>query len=302
VGLGKGTNTLAYSNDGIHWSGLGNSIFKTVGFQAARGRGTFVAVGQGVNTIAHSRDGITWTPVKNSSSIFSGSGNAVAWGRNKFVAVGHGTNAIVYSENGIEWQTALAADQLSGLALAVNPVNGEFLVVGNYNKIAWSSDGKDWIVRTGPFAYNFGVAYGEGKFVVMGEDSTATSTDGGETWSESKFPGPDFSKGNGKGMAYGNRRFVAVGQWEATWVVYSDDGENWTKAPEDSQAVFTGKYGMGWGFGVVWAGNKFVALGGDGTPGPSVACSPDGVNWLPSAGSQNLFSEGGFGGGWGFHG
>jgi len=58
---GRGTNSLAYSTDGITWTGLGTGIFSTTGYSIAWNGTRFVATGAGTNTIAYSDDGITWT-------------------------------------------------------------------------------------------------------------------------------------------------------------------------------------------------------------------------------------------------
>ena len=32
IAVGEGTNTIAYSDDGMNWVGLGNSVFSTAGY------------------------------------------------------------------------------------------------------------------------------------------------------------------------------------------------------------------------------------------------------------------------------
>ena len=61
VAVGIGTHTIAYSSDGINWTGLGTSIFDYAGHGVTWGRDKFVAVGEDSNTIAYSNDGINWT-------------------------------------------------------------------------------------------------------------------------------------------------------------------------------------------------------------------------------------------------
>jgi hypothetical protein len=98
-----GTNTLAYSPDGITWtpSVSGNSIFRWNVADIATNGTMWVAVGGNysgtLNTIAYSYDGIRWLPSSNGSSIFSVGGVAVAWGSSKWVAGGSGTNQLAYS-------------------------------------------------------------------------------------------------------------------------------------------------------------------------------------------------------------
>ena len=69
VAVGQGTNTIAYSSDGITWTGLGTSAFSSVGHGVAWNGTRWVAVGQGTNTIAYSSDGITWTGLGTSTLV-----------------------------------------------------------------------------------------------------------------------------------------------------------------------------------------------------------------------------------------
>ena len=61
---------MAYSYDGINWTGLGKTIFSDYGFGVAWNGTLWVAVGLGAtNTMAYSSDGITWTGLED--TIFS---------------------------------------------------------------------------------------------------------------------------------------------------------------------------------------------------------------------------------------
>lgn len=60
VAAGFGVNTLAYSNDGVTWIGLGTSIFSQGNCVVFSGN-AWIAVGSGTNSIATSVDGITFT-------------------------------------------------------------------------------------------------------------------------------------------------------------------------------------------------------------------------------------------------
>ena len=61
VAVGEGTNSIAYSYDGVAWNGLGTSIFSTGGYGVAWNGSMWVVVGQGGNSYATSPDGINWT-------------------------------------------------------------------------------------------------------------------------------------------------------------------------------------------------------------------------------------------------
>ena len=108
VAVGSGTNSIAYSYDGIYWTGVtdsSSSIFVTYGRGVAWNGRMWVAVGGAYPyTIAYSYDGIHWTGVTGSvSSIFGAYGYGVAWNGRMWVAVGDTTNSIAYSYDGIHW-------------------------------------------------------------------------------------------------------------------------------------------------------------------------------------------------------
>jgi hypothetical protein len=96
-------NSLAYSTNGIDWTGLGASIFDNECRVIAYGNGMWVAGGNGTNRMAYSYDGINWTPSASGNSIFTGECKAVAYGNGRWVAGGYGTNQMAYSTNGIDW-------------------------------------------------------------------------------------------------------------------------------------------------------------------------------------------------------
>jgi len=107
LAFGSGTNTIAYSYDGISWRGLGTNIFTSSGYGACWNGNIWVAAGQssGVGVLAYSYDGINWKVA--SQSILSVIAYGVAWNGNVFVAVGGGgTYSIAYSYNGINWFAA----------------------------------------------------------------------------------------------------------------------------------------------------------------------------------------------------
>ena len=77
LAYGSGNNTIAYSLNGINWTGLGTSIFSTQGNGGVWNGSEAVAVGSGTNTIAYSFCCINWTGL--GTSIFTTSGNGVVW-------------------------------------------------------------------------------------------------------------------------------------------------------------------------------------------------------------------------------
>jgi hypothetical protein len=83
----------------------------------------------------------------------------------------------------------------------------------------------------------------------------------------------------GNAVAYGNKRWVAVGSGTNT-IVTSTDGVNWSAA--------TGTFFSSFGNAVAYGNGRWVAVGGSTN---TIATSTDGVNW--SAATGTLFSNGG---------
>jgi len=73
VVAGQGTNTLAYSNDGLTWSGStnGNSVLSSTALCVAWSGTQWVAGGITPNRMATSSDGITWTGSTNGNSAMT---------------------------------------------------------------------------------------------------------------------------------------------------------------------------------------------------------------------------------------
>ena len=274
VAVGYGTNTIAYSYDGITWTGLGKTIFSSIGRGVAWNGTLWVAVGYGTNSIATSPDGITWTGLGKSPFSFGGYG--VAWNGTLWVAVGGGTNTIATSPDGITW-TGLGNSIFSSYGRGV-AWNGTLWVAVGYgtNTIATSYDGITW-TGLGDSIFStrgYGVAWNGTLWVAVGEgtNSIATSYDG-ITWTG--LGNSIFS--SGFGVAWNGTLWVAVGYGTNT-IATSPDGITWTGL---GNSIFT------YGFGVAWNGTLWVAVG-FGTN--SIATSPDGITWTGLGNS--IFSQG----------
>jgi hypothetical protein len=144
VATGEGQNTMAYSYDGIYWTGLGETIFSERANQAVWNGHIWVAVGKGGHSIATSYDGIEWRG--RESAIFS-EGYSVAWNGVRFVAVGKGNTAtIATSADGIYWDpVANSADIFTEHASKICWTGKAWLAYGSGgNTTAMSLDGSSW--------------------------------------------------------------------------------------------------------------------------------------------------------------
>jgi hypothetical protein len=238
------SNTLAYSNDGNTWTGLGKSIIGVGVFDIKYANGIFVAGGQGgattgANTIATSPDGIIWTG--RGKNIITSGVEKITYGNGIWVVGGSGGNTIATSStNGNSWvgQNNTFMSYIGALTYG----DGKFVAFGvGGNFIATSGNGFSWSAQTST-NINFGnpnyLEYANGVFVVVTYGKTsntiATSTDG-ITWTGrgKQF----FNDSAGECVAYGkddtgNPLWVAVGSPGTTipantFATSSDNGVTW---------------------------------------------------------------------------
>jgi hypothetical protein len=152
VGGGTGINCIAYSSDGITWTGSpsGTALLTGKCNTVAWNGLVWVAGGSGANTFAYSPNGIQWTASASGNGTFTVSCLSVAWNGIQWVAGGGGTNRLCYSYNGITWQASSSGNQaITGECRTVS-WNGVLWVAGGTgdHRLAYSSDGIAWTVST----------------------------------------------------------------------------------------------------------------------------------------------------------
>ena len=124
-----------------------------------------------------------------------------------------------------------------------------FVAVGGFvtsgGQIGWSNDGKTWkLVENTTFGNSIinGIAYGNNRFIAVGEDGKAASSTDGKTWT-SVDASSVFGTSNINDIAYGNSRFFAVGA-DAKTAYLADSGSTWTSVsamlPMNGGSMFNG--------------------------------------------------------------
>ena len=146
---------------------------------------------------------------------------------------------------------------------SADEAGSNFVAVGEGGTIAYSSDGANWIaVENSPFydwLYSRGytimaISFGSINFVAGGQGIMGYSTDG-VTWGEER--NQTFWDSNIRGIAWGNNKFVAVGEFGLT--AYStDNGATWTTVLNNSLGETNNISSIAFGNG------KFVAGGQNG--------------------------------------
>jgi hypothetical protein len=289
VAVGQGTNTLAYSNDGITWipSANGNTILTNNinGGGVAYSGSRWVAVGQGTESIAYSNDGITWSASTNGFSL-SQIGFSVAWNGSLFVGGMNGNqgNTLVYSSDGITWTGAGNPLSLSNARCVASDGTG-FVVGGNGpTTLGYSPDGINWFPSAnGNVVCDDGksLAY-NGSLYVFGGGATTNSlgysTDG-ITWSASTNGNSIFT-GEVTGLAWNGSIWVAGGQGTNS-LAYSTDGITWSASTNGNSVIQVVR-------SVAWNGSLFVA-GGQGIN--RLVYSTDGITWSASPNGNTIITN-----------
>ena len=297
-GIGTG-NTLAYSTNGLNWTGRGNSIFSSSGqgvaYSAYQKRWVAAGYSGGTgNTLAYSTNGITWTGL--GKNVISTYGYNVAYSafQNRWIAGGEGGNSLAYSTDGIAW-TGLGTNVFSSIGRSVayskkldRWIAGGSVPIGTGNALAYSMDGITWTGLGQNIFSNTGLSfdYSEKQACWVaaggyGGNTLAYSTDG-IAWSGlGRIP----ISTNVNGIAYSAKqdRWVANGQGIGNVFAYSMDGITWTGL---GLIVFSVA-----GRGVAYSAtlDLWVAAGQGGN---SFAYSTDGIAWTGLGGTSIYGSNG----------
>ena len=277
IAVGSGINSLAYSPDGVQWTGLGTTIFST-GNGVAWNGSKWIACGTGtLNTLAYSTDGIRWTGL--GLPVFSTQANGVEWNGSLWMAVGSGANSIAYSSDGLSWFGSTSGNDIFTTSANDIAWNGtRWVAVGQgTNSIAYSADGITWTaISTTIFSTKGnGVAWTGSLWVAVGTGTNTISySSDGITWSP-VTSSPFTTSGND--ICWNGTRWVAVGSGTNT-LAYSSNGISWTGFGMNLFSVS--------GNGVCWTGTRFVAVGADGI----IAYSQDGLTWYTT--TSGIFTQG----------
>ena len=217
----------------------------------------WVAGGDGDNyTIAWSTNGTTWNPVINSVTLFYFHCDTFAYDGTKWLAGGNGispsTTRMAISYDGKTWTSNTGANSIFSQSVRQIVYNGSMWVaIGTgVNTFAYSYDGITW----------------------------AASTSG-----NALFTSP-------QGIAWNGSIWVAGGFSTNNRVGYSYDGINWTASTSGNALIPGTGFNPGSALNPVWNGTVWVLSGAGGGATNRIIYSYDGINWLPSANGNSIFS------------
>jgi hypothetical protein len=217
TGYSADRGPILVSTDGgvnFDYTGVTGSFFDLSGHGIAYGNGVWVAVGMnsaGASSIIYSTDGYTWSAA--TGTTFSVGGLSIHFANNVFIAVGEGTNTILRSADGQNWFT-VGGSTFSGanIGYSVSYGYGRWYAVGDNkmyisvdNGLNWSDSGSSFF--TGQKVLS--IVVGEG--ILVGLVSNGISSLYYTSSNLNSFQSISVTPSRIYGLAYGNKRYMAVG-------------------------------------------------------------------------------------------
>lgn len=210
-----GSGKVLRSTDGRRWRAVSRPTRSDL-YGIAHGDAGFVAAGAG-GTLLTSRDGRTW----RRRSVPTGLNlHGVTWTGSEYL-VGGDRGVVLASADGVRWRRVRSQAFHSVRAFATD--GRAVVAVGAGTIMRRPTRGAAWQFESaGLQRFQTGVAYGGGRFVVVGHNGEAlASTDGGRTWQA----GTSGVEVNLDAVIWTGRRFVASGEGIA---ITSTDGLRWS--------------------------------------------------------------------------
>lgn len=274
------------STDGVNWKlGKKENIRPWSLSRSAVGNGKLVAVGGDLDRmdpeiekkdfrfcLQISSDGT----YKYASDIGKYPLNDVIWTGKNFFAVGYG-GTMMTSKDGLKWdkQKSPTGESLN----RVIKVKNTYYVVGSNGLILSSKNLKSWSKqKTNVKSELNSIAWSGKSFVAVGNKSLMLISDNGVKWTKIKRS----DKNNYSDIVWAKGTFVVTSfdtisyddnSKMASMIYKSADGRKWSETVMEDNWIRNGE-GEGF-YGIVYAGNMFVALGCGGT----ISLSKDAIHW-----------------------
>ena len=229
-----------FSDDGDNWTEVTLPFIGDYKSLIA-GNDRFLAIASSESRLATSLNGITWT---ETALPLDAAWNNGVFGAEKFVIVATDDDRVLSSSNGSTWtmgsipnDTDGGVDSTTSVWRAVTYGSGKYLAVSySDDATATSTDGVNWIRHDSALVSGIqavDVEYGNGRFVVVGENGVTAYRFDGIIWYESS----DFTsvvadfKPHLNSIKYDNGVFFVIGKISGTTATNacftSPDGVSW---------------------------------------------------------------------------
>ena len=204
----------------------------------AFGNDRFIIVGSNTTTSLYSTDGVTWAAGGNLPSTEQWTGLTYGGGDDsteEWICTAYNTNGGAYStDDGATWSAMTLPATANWVDTAFGNLRYVAIAEGS-TSAAYSDDGITWTAAVLPSTQNWKkVIYGKQFLAISDNANYATSIDG-STWNSRALPSFTDTDTNVKDIAYGNGRYIIIGD-KGTEAFYSTDGINWTTTTVDTTA------------------------------------------------------------------
>lgn len=245
-----GDGSILSSSDGVQWTAETNPVGTAKLNDVTFANGTFVAIGSGNGVVLTSPDGRQWT----SQTPESGGGVEIIHDGARFVVLAAG-GFLSTSVDGAAWEhpprVPLLYVDAGGIAHGNNVyVAAGYMRTGKPTDL-WSCAGlENWQFRDAKSSQNlFGVGYGLGQFIAVGQKGTLITSPDGAEWTNRDVPHTGFIWD----VCAGESHLAAACQWGR--VLTSADGVEWTLRETDAPDHLTD---------IAFGNGTFIAVGWNG--------------------------------------
>lgn len=247
------TNAIAYSLDGITWTGVTGTGLATSFSVVAWDGASWYVYGSGTNRIATSPDGITWT---GQGAGLAPTTCAAYNGSNLWVGGSTGANTLMTSANGITW-TGQGNTTFNTIVRAVAWNGSKWTAVGGAAALATSVNGTTWTTAGAPTLDTAsGVVWTGKQWVALGTSTIAVAPAPATGWStftvSSLSTNSKLASANPLPYGFADSNIMFAGSSNATnRFAISMNGTAWIPISSVTAAVNTVSWnGRFWTFGL----------------------------------------------------
>ena len=290
VAGGTGGSRMAYSNNGITWSGVTGTLPSSQIKSIATNGSIWLAGGGTSPTLSYSYDGLSWSGTTGVPTLV----DTICWNGSIWVVGTNVSGDVYYSTNGLTWSSTTGTH---GGSITTIAYNGSMFVstgAGGLVYVGYSYDGLSWSASTsGSNLFNTqgqDVCWNGSKWVavsVIGATNKVILSYDGITWTGSTNGNTIFDR-SCNAICWNGTLFVARGDGTKNKIGVSYDGLSWTGST-NGNTIFDVEV-----VDIAWNGNIFVAAGKGITPSTkTLGYSYDGLTWSAATNSSTFISTAG---------
>jgi hypothetical protein len=235
VAVGNGTNGIAYSYNGINWTGIGTTALSS-GWVVRYENNMFIAgSNSNVNpTLSYSYDGINWTGLNNILGFIRG----LTYDGTRWIIGGNGSSDIKSSVDGITWTGGTLITNLFAI-YTLDSFGGKTIAGGSGTvTMAYSTNATTWTAvpsSTSIIATPCNAIINNGNIWVAGGSNADTTKRLAYSYDGLSWTGVTCTGMTINNLSWNGTVFLATGEAanniNAQSAMISNDGITWTNVP-----------------------------------------------------------------------